>query len=162
MSDFQQVEINPALDLVLERQIDVPRSLVWQLWTEPEHLKVWFTPKPWQTVACEIDLWPGGKFNTTMQSPEGEQFPSSGCYLAVVPEERLIFTDALLPGFRPAETAFFTAVIDLADGPDGSTRYRAIAMHKDAAGKTQHEEMGFLQGWSTAVDQLVAHAKSLS
>ena len=159
---MNEIELNPELDLVLERTIDVPRSLVWKLWTEPEHVKVWFTPAPWKTIDCEIDLRPGGKFNTTMQSPEGDAFPSSGCYLEVVPETRLIFTDALLPGFRPAEGSFFTAVIDMADSPDGGTRYRAIAMHKDPEGKTQHEEMGFLDGWGTALDQLVAHAKRLS
>lgn len=66
------VKINPALDLILDRTIDVPVELVWKAWTEPEHLMPWFCPVPWKTIECEIDLRPGGRFMTVMQSPEGE------------------------------------------------------------------------------------------
>ena len=48
-------------------------------WTTPEHLKKWFTPAPWTTVDCEIDLRPGGIFRTVMRSPEGQEFPNVGC-----------------------------------------------------------------------------------
>ena len=65
---------NPKLDLVLERIVDVPRELVWMAWTAPEHLKKWFTPVPWTTVDCEIDLRPRGIFHTVMRSPEGQEF----------------------------------------------------------------------------------------
>jgi uncharacterized protein YndB with AHSA1/START domain len=151
---------DPDLDLVLERDIDVPRDLVWEAWTKPEHLMKWFVPAPWSLADCEIDLRPGGIFRTVMRSPEGDEFPSVGCYLEVVPQERLVFTDALLPGFRPAEEAFFTAVITLASSGRG-TRYTATALHRDEAGRRKHEEMGFLDGWGTALDQLVAHAKTM-
>ena len=52
--------IDPKLDLMLERVIDVPRELVWKAWTTPEYVVKWFTPAPWQTVDCKIDLRPGG------------------------------------------------------------------------------------------------------
>jgi len=74
----------PCLDLVLERVVDVPRELVWRAWTMPEHLMKWFTPVRWKTVACEIDLRPGGRFHTVMQSPEGREFRNVGCYLEVI------------------------------------------------------------------------------
>lgn len=151
---------DPNLDLVLERVVDVPPALVWRAWTEPEHLKVWFCPKPWSVSDCEIDLRPGGKFNTVMRSPEGEAFPNAGCYLEVVPQKRLVFTDALQPGYRPAEKPFMTAVITFA--PEGTgTRYTAMAIHRDEATRKQHEDMGFHQGWGAALDQLVAHAKTM-
>jgi uncharacterized protein YndB with AHSA1/START domain len=151
---------DPKLDLVLERIVDVPRELVWAAWTKPEHLKVWFTPRPWTVSDCEIDLRPGGIFRTVMRSPEGQEFPNIGCYLEVVPNERLVFTDALLPGYRPSENPFFTAIITIEPNGNG-TRYVAIAMHRNEAGRKQHEEMGFHQGWGTALDQLVAHAKAI-
>ena len=103
---FPLPQIDPDLDLVLDREIDVPVDLVWKVWTTPEHLQHWFVPKPWTITDCTIDLRPGGAFNTVMRSPEGEEFPNSGCYLEVVPFERLIFTDTLLPGFRPAPAPF--------------------------------------------------------
>ena len=92
---------DPKLDLQFERIIDVPRELVWEAWTTPAHLLKWFTPAPWRTTECEIDLRPGGMFRTVMCSPEGELFPGMGSYVEVVPNERLIWTNALLPGFRP-------------------------------------------------------------
>jgi len=151
--------VNPELDLVLERVVDVPPEKVWKAWTDPEHLVRWFTPKPWETIACENDLRPGGIFSTTMRSPEGETMPASaGCYLEVVENRKLVWTDALGPGYRPNGEAFMTAMILLE--PEGSgTRYTAIAMHADPSTRQKHEDMGFLQGWGTALEQLVEVAR---
>lgn len=79
------IAINPELDLVLEKEVDVLPEEIWHAWTTPEHLKQWFCPLPWKTIDCEIDLKPGGLFRTIMQSPEGQQFPNCGCYLEVIP-----------------------------------------------------------------------------
>ena len=151
---------DPKLDLVLERVIDVPRELVWAAWTKPEHIKKWFTPAPWTVADCEIDLRPGGMFRTIMRSPEGKEFPNVGCYLEVVTNERLVWTDALLPGYRPAPNPFMSAVLLLK--PEGKgTRYTAIALHRDEVGRKQHEEMGFQEGWGKALDQLVALTRTM-
>jgi uncharacterized protein YndB with AHSA1/START domain len=156
------------LDLSFSRVVDVPRPLVWRAWTEPELLMPWFCPLPWKTIDCEIDLRPGGIFRTTMQSPEGVEFPNAGCYLEVVPNEKLVWANALLPGFRPsAPTAtcgsedanfLFTAMIELADEGQG-TRYSATVIHADEAGCNKHAGMGFEAGWGAALDQLVAMVK---
>lgn len=152
---------DPKLDLVLERVIDVPRELVWRAWTEPEHLSKWFTPAPWTVAECEIDLRPGGIFRTVMRSPEGQEFPSSGCYLEVVPNEKLVWTAALLPGYRPQVSEMpFTAIIAI-EPHGGGTRYTATALHQDESGRKRHEEMGFHQGWGAALDQLIRHAKTM-
>lgn len=161
-------KFDPQRDLVFERVADVPPELVWEAWTTPEHLKAWFCPKPWGVSECEIDLRPGGMFRTVMLSPEGEKFPNLGCYLDVVPNRRLIWTDALHTGFRPSNTpsagcpvpGFFTVIISLEPAGSG-TRYHALVLHRDEAGRKQHEEMGFHEGWSVAFDQLVAHCKAM-
>ena len=150
---------DPKLDLVLDREIDVPVELVWEAWTTPESIKEWFCPKPWSVSSCEIDLRPGGRFNTVMRSPEGQEVPNSGCYLEVVPNKRLVFTDTLLPGFRPSPKPFFSAALLLEPTATG-TRYTAIAIHGNEETRKQHEEMGFHEGWGTVVDQLVAHIKA--
>jgi uncharacterized protein YndB with AHSA1/START domain len=156
---------DPTLDLVLTREVDVAPALVWAAWTKPEHIKKWFTPAPWKTVECEIDLRPGGIFRTVMQSPEGEQFPGDGCYLEVVTHERLVWTNAVLPGYRPAAPAkdahglIMTAVISLEPTATG-TKYTAHVMHASAEARVQHEAMGFHHGWNAALDQLVTLAKS--
>lgn len=150
---------DPELDLVLERVVDVPRKLVWEAWTRVEHLKHWFVPAPWSLADAEIDVRPGGIFRTVMRSPEGEESPSTGCYLEVVDQERLVFTDALGPGFRPAASSFMTAIVTLDDAGPGRTRYRAHVLHKSPEDRKQHEEMGFADGWGKALDQLVALMK---
>ena len=110
---------NPALDLVLERTIAVAPERVWAAWTEPELLMQWFTPAPWKTVAAELDLRPGGRCVTTMESPEGERYPNAGCYLAVEPNRLLVFTSALGEDYRPAtpsngaDNMAFTARIEI-------------------------------------------------
>jgi len=86
---------NSDLDLSFERLVSVNRQLIWRAWTEPEFLMKWFCPRPWKTIQCEIDLQSGGKFETTMQSPEGHKVHNQACYLAIVPFEKIIWTNAL-------------------------------------------------------------------
>ena len=162
--------LDPKLDLTFERIVDVPKELIWKAWTQPQHLKPWFCPLPWKTIDCEIDLRPGGIFRTVMMSPEGKEFPGNGCYLEVIENTRLTWTNALLPGFRPAPMPaakadaqlefFFTATIALAAHGSG-TRYSATVIHADEAGCKQHAAMGFREGWGKALDQLVAYTKKM-
>lgn len=160
-------QFDPTLDLAFERIVDIPPSLVWAAWTTPEHLLKWFTPAPWQTIECELDLRPGGMFRTVMQSPEGEKFPNSGCYLEIVPNKKLVWTNALEPGYRPSmpragetcESFLFTAVITLEAHGDGC-KYSACVIHGNPEDCKKHEDMGFQEGWGKALDQLVAHMKT--
>ncbi|WP_420101504.1 SRPBCC family protein [Bosea sp. (in: a-proteobacteria)] len=154
MTDAHATHFDPALDLELRREAAVPPRLVWRAWTEPELLMQWFTPAPWRTTACELDVRPGGKFRTVMEGPAGEKHDNAGCVLAVEPERFLLFTDALGPGFRPLGSGFMTASVTIEPTATG-TLYVARAYHKDAAGKEQHEQMGFHQGWGAAWEQLV-------
>lgn len=159
---------NPELDLVFERIVDVPMELVWRAWTTPEMILKWFTPAPWVTTECEIDLRPGGQFRTVMRSPEGQSFPNTGCFLEVVPNERLVWTNALASGYRPSilpndgscDSFAFTAVIALAPSGKG-TRYTATVIHGDPASRKRHADMGFHEGWGKALDQLVALVRTM-
>lgn len=156
------------LDLFFERIVDISPPLMWDAWTREEHILNWFTPAPWKTVECEIDLRPGGMFRTVMQSPEGENFPGAGCYLEIVPNEKLVWTNALGPGYRPAgqqsalpcNSFFFTAIISLKPHSTG-THYSALVIHRDEEGRNKHNDMGFHEGWGKALDQLVEYIKNL-
>lgn len=156
--------IDPHLDFVLERTVDVPRRLVWEAWTRPEHLKAWFVPRPWTVSKCELDLRPGGLFQTVARSPQGMEFPTLGCFLEIVPTEKLVFTTALLPGWRPAPAGGilppFTAVITLETHGE-STRYVATALHSSHEDRKRPASMGMHQGWTAALDSLVEHVKTI-
>jgi len=157
--------MDPKLDLVLERIVDVPPELVWKAWTQPEHVKHWFTPRPWTTPECQIDLRPGGLFRTVMRSPEGKDYPNVGCFLEVLPNRRLTWTNALEADFRPTRGPvnencpfFFTATIHMEPHGTG-TKYTAVVRHPDEGARAKHAEMGFHEGWGAALDQLVAHMR---
>jgi uncharacterized protein YndB with AHSA1/START domain len=154
-------DLDPTLDLVLEREIDVPVHLVWAAWTQPEHIVHWFTPAPYGTESAEVDLRPGGIFRIVMTTPEGDLMDQgAGCILEVVENERFTWTAALGPGYRPTPGEMpFTATILLEEIP-GGTRYTAIARHANPEDAAKHAEMGFTDGWGAALDQLVAYTKT--
>lgn len=152
MSDDTVPDAEP-FDLTITRLMAVPRGVVWRAWTDPEHLKLWWAPAPITTPDCEIDPRPGGTFRTLMRAPDGTEYPTNGIVLDIVSNERIVFTDTLVAGYRPARNPFFTAIITLEDH-DGGTRYTARVLHKDGADRAAHERMGFFQGWNTCIDQL--------
>ncbi len=146
------------LDLMLERILDAPPEMVWRAWSRPEHLSKWFVPKPWFIPKCEIDVRPGGKLHVEMRSPEGEGSGINGCYLEVIENQRLVWTDALAVGYRPTATPFITAVISFAPHGTG-TKQTSRVMHKDPETRKVHEDKGFYQGWGACMDQLAELTK---
>ena len=152
--------LDPALDLMIEREIDLPAAPLWACWTRPALLERWFCPVPWRATDVEIDLRPGGRFNSVIRGPDGEAMPGSGCYLEVVTGRRLAWTNALTEGFRPGTAPFFTGIITF-DPMPGGTRYRGRALHATAEARDRHAAMGFAEGWGKATDQLVALARTL-
>ena len=155
--------IDPALDLVLERFIDAPKHLVWEALTKPEHLKEWYMPKGWGVVAnCELDVRPGGMFSIDIASAEGQEFPNLGCFLEVIPMERLSWTSMLFPGYRPAvfDDIPITAIVTMETVGTG-TRYVFTALHRDEADFEKNKASGWQEGTELALDQFVAHVKSM-
>ena len=149
-------------ELVLERVIDAPREKLYRCWTDPDLMLKWFTPKPWSTVKVERDLRAGGGSLVVMRSPEGQEFPNPGIYLEVVPNQKLVFTDAFTAGWIPKDGApFFVGEITFEDAGAGKTKYRAVARHWTAESRDQHAKMGFHEGWGKAADQLADLAKTI-
>ena len=157
-------------DLVLERTLDAPVELVWEAYTNPEHMKRWFAPRPYEITEMELDLRPGGIFRMRMVGPDGFDtgHGAPGCVLEVIEGQKLVWTSALGPGFRPnnmgvgCEAFPFTAVVTFSDAGDGKTSYKAVALHKDEADRNTHANMGFQDGWGTVARQLEEYARNLS
>ncbi len=149
-------------DLNISRLIAAPRGAVWKAWSLPENLRQWWAPKPWTTELLGFDMRPGGAFRFYLRGPgEGEEHLIDGCFLEVVPLERIVFTEVLSEGWRPAEPFLaMTAIICMSDEGDG-TRYTADVLHKNAADSQRHLEMGFEEGWGTVIGQLAELAGRL-
>ena len=147
-----------SLDLIFERTTSLPVDKLWQAWTDPNTLMKWFCPRPWRVVDARLDLRPGGEFYTLMQSPEGQSFPNNGCYLEIVPQKKLVWTNMMAAGFRPIEDAKmgfpFTGTLSFEKGANG-TIYKAVVAHADEQGRKKHEQMNFQEGWGIAFSQLV-------
>lgn len=155
----------PDLTLRLVRDVPISPEECFAGWTVPQRLMPWFCPKPWRVVSCSIDPRPGGIFSTTMQSPEGQTLPEgAGCFLQVEAQHRLVWTNMLGPGFMPqaiAQPGFgFVCELRFNRLENGGTRYEASVHHVDAAGRDAHAAMGFTEGWSAALDQLVEMVQS--
>lgn len=157
------VEATPASDreLVLARIIDAPREKVYRAWTDAELLPKWFAPLPWTTSSARLDVRPGGGSTVVMRSPEGVDYPSAGIYLEVVPNEKLVFTDAFTEGWKPSEKPFMAVELTFEDAGNGQTRYTARVRHWSIEDKEAHEKMGFHEGWGQCTEQLEALARAI-
>jgi uncharacterized protein YndB with AHSA1/START domain len=145
---------HPDLDLTISRVIKAPRAVIWSAWTDRASFEQWWVPAPAKCKVLDMDLRPGGSFVTRISENGGAFIPHmSACFLAVDNLERIVFSDALVGGWRPAEQPFMTAIITLRDHPMG-TEYVAHAMHRNSADRNRHEELGFYDGWGTVTEQL--------
>jgi uncharacterized protein YndB with AHSA1/START domain len=151
-----------ANELVLTRVIDAPREKLFRCWTEPSLLKQWFAPAPLTTPVAEVDLRVGGASKIVMKAPDGQEIPCPGTYLEIVPNEKLVFTDAYIGDWMPkAEGKPFMAAIITFEKEGDKTRYTARVRHWTKEDYDSHVKMGFHQGWGQCADQLAALAKSI-
>ena len=159
----KQFAIDPKLDFVIERFIDAPVRLVWEALTKPEHLKQWYMPKAWGRVArVEMDVRPGGMLSIDIAVKDGPEVPNLGCFLDVVPNERLVWTSMLFPGYRPAvfDDIPITAIMTMESVGTG-TRYVFTALYRDEADYEKDKASGWQQGTEIAVEQFVEHVLSM-
>lgn len=143
-------------ELAIERHINAPPEIVWKVMTE--RLPEWWCPKPWRAEVVEQDWRPGGRNAVTMYGSNGEESGGEGIFLEVVPNRRIVFTDAFKAGWIPQEP-FMVGFFELTPDGDG-THYRAGARHWSEAAFNQHKDMGFEGGWSTVAAQLAELAEA--
>ena len=82
-------------EIVVTRVFDAPRGLVFEAWTDPQHLPRWMLgPEGWTMPVCEIDLRPGGAWHFVWRKSDGTEMAMQGVYREVVPPERLVSTES--------------------------------------------------------------------
>lgn len=79
-------------EIVIERTFDAPRELVWEAWTNPEHVAQWWGPDGFTTTIKKMDFRVGGVWKLTMHGPDGKDYPSSSVFREIVKPERIVFS----------------------------------------------------------------------
>lgn len=148
----------PLLELSVTRLIHADPRTVYRVWTE--RTAEWWAPKPYTTPVVELDLRPGGIGRMDMRAPDGTDMPHQGVFLEVVPNEKIVFTNALKAGWIPADP--FMVVIVTFEPEGQGTRYTARVRHWSEERMKQHEAMGFHEGWGIVTGQLAALAEAKS
>lgn len=144
-------------EIELTRIFDAPRELVYQAWTDPEHMVQWWGPKVFSNHSCQLDVRPGGAWQIVMRSPDGTDYRCQGVYSEVVKPERLVFTnDAIDHDGKPLLKGFTTVTFDDLGGKTKLTlRTRAEGLVDYAPQMLR----GMEQGWSQSLDKLLAYVE---
>jgi uncharacterized protein YndB with AHSA1/START domain len=88
----KQAESTADREIILSRVFDAPRELVWEVWTNPEHIAKWWGPNGFSTTIHEMDVRPGGVWHHTMHGPDGTDYPNKSIFQEVVKPERIVFS----------------------------------------------------------------------
>ena len=137
--------------IVIERELDAPRELVWTVWTDPDEVTKWWGPEYFTTPRdkIEFDLRPGGVCRLTMVGPDGEEYPSDGHFRIFEPPERLSFGEEMTdhPMIESGETT--VEFIDL-----GENRTKVVVTSRMICAE---ELVGMARaGWGSQLDKLEA------
>ena len=151
-------ERNPAeATIVIRRTLDAPRELVFQAFTEPEHLMQFWGPKFTTAPVCEVDLRVGGAFRVEMRGPDGAVYPCTGVYREIVPPERLVFASTTADDNPCGGGLPPRAVVTISFAAEGSkTRITIHAQLQSHAAREAAIAGGFSAGWADSLDRLAA------
>ncbi len=134
--------------VTIQRTLNAPISLVWQAWTDPEHIVKWWNPKGSNTKIEEHEFKVGGKWKYTMIMPNGQPFIATGTYTEIAHRKRICSTADFKPMTEGVEIqAHFEARGD-------KTEFIFNVIHPSEAYKIQQEKMGIQNGWGSVFDRL--------
>lgn len=136
-------------EIIITRSFNAPRHLVFQAWTKPEHVRRWYGLQFLNMIVCEIDLRPNGRWRYVLQAPDGNEYAFSGEYRAIVPPERLVYTE----GFEamPGHESLITLTLE---EQDGKTLYTSHSLYQSVEDRDGHIQSGMEAGMRETLDRL--------
>ncbi len=151
----------PAADQILiTREFAAPAPLVYRAVTEPELVKRWWNAKRGEVTTCEIDLRVGGKWRYVMQTPDGFEVAFHGEYKEIVPNERVVTTEAFEGAPDPDNNATINTMTLVEH--DGRTTLAVLVDCPSPQVRDAIVESGMEEGLQDAYDLLEEVAVSLS
>ena len=153
MNEVNEIE---KRTLTIKRTLNAPRKLVWEAWTKPEHIALWWGPKGMDTKVVEHDFRVGGKWKYTMEMPDGSEFISDGIFSEIIELEK-IFSSA---NFKPMTEGVEIQALFEENGD--KTNFTFNVVHPTEEYCRQQESMGFMNGWGSVFDGLETFVSTLN
>ena len=137
--------------LTIEKTFDAPIELVWEAWTQPEHIAQWWGPKGMKTRIIEHNFVEGGAWEYAMTMPDGKDFIADGVYIEII-ELQKIRTSA---NFKPMTEGVELQVLLKKIGD--KTQFTFHVIHETEEYCKQQEKMGFYNGWGSTFERLTSY-----
>jgi uncharacterized protein YndB with AHSA1/START domain len=134
--------------LTIKKIFDAPIELVWEAWTEPQHVAQWWSPNGMELKVIKHDFKVGGAWKYTAMMPDGNEFISEGEYSEIVKFKKIV-TSA---NFRPMTEGVEMRSLFEKDGD--KTHFIFSVVHPTEEYRIQQEKMGFYNGWGSALNRL--------
>jgi uncharacterized protein YndB with AHSA1/START domain len=136
-------------EIVMTREFDAPRDLVFEAHTSCEHMSRWWGPRKYEVVDCNIDFRPGGKWRIVHRGPDGEKYAFHGEYREIVPPERIVWTFEFegFPGSVSVETLTL-------EEHDGKTTFTARSLYDTVEQRDGMLESGMADGAAETMERL--------
>ncbi len=147
--------------ILIVREFDAPKHLVYEAWTTPELVRRWWCGERGEMTVAEIDLRVGGRWRYAMTATGGMEVAFHGEYREIVPNERIVSTEAYEGIPDPDEHASLNT-LTLTELDGGRTRMEVLVEHRDKQGRDMHIESGMEGGMQESMDRLEGVAISLS
>ena len=145
--------------ILITREFDAPKHLVYKAWTTPELVKLWWHAKRGEMTICDIDLRVGGRWRYVMVADGGFEVGFHGEYREIVPNERIVSTE-VYEGIPDAEEHAAVNILTLTE-VDGRTTLTVLVEHPTKEGRDAHINSGMEDGMQDAMDLLEQIAVSL-
>jgi uncharacterized protein YndB with AHSA1/START domain len=159
MTAFIDVSVADRPVIVITRDFDAPRELVWSAMTDPRQVAVWYGGPGFTNPVCEMDLRPGGAWRHVMQSPDGVRYAINSIFEEIVEPERLVWRTLTDPSRTPPPPTSLNTVTLEERGR--RTRWKLVTLFDSMADRDVSAQMGFGQTISFSTDRMAAHLESL-
>jgi uncharacterized protein YndB with AHSA1/START domain len=136
-------------EIVMTREFDAPRDLVFEAHTSCEHMSRWWGPRKYEVVDCNIDFRPGGKWRIVHRGPDGEEHAFHGEYREIVRPERIVWTFEFegFPGSVSVETLTL-------EEHDGKTTFTGTSVYDTVEQRDGMLESGMAEGAAETMERL--------
>lgn len=141
--------------VTLKRSFNAPIKLVWEAWTQSEHIAQWWGPEGMETKVIEHNFSVGGKWKYIMIMPDGNEFISDGVYVEIIPFEKITSS----ANFKPMTEGVEIQALFKAEGD--TTHFIFNIVHPTEEYRIQQEKMGIYNGWGSVFERLENHITQL-